>query len=261
VAAGEVSAPADNSAANAAAGLRANSRWRVDYGENNCRALRSYGNGEDAIVLDMSRAASFDAMDISIAGRNIPRMGRVEYIGLRVDNVTQENMPAETWTLPDRLGRVIMLRLSIREFVPRLRAAQSLRFALPEGREIALELTQLEGVMTHLDRCHAQLLSSWGIDPAALGQLRSLPVPLRPSQWIEGQLLPGFTGRASAAVLIQVSPEGRATSCRTLDGSGEEEIDERVCRQIMQRARLRPAIGPNGQPVAAPHFQRIRFQG
>jgi protein TonB len=59
---------------------------------------------------------------------------------------------------------------------------------------------------------------------------------------------------------VQVSPEGRVTSCTVTGSSGTPELDDAACRAISRRARFTPATNGEGQPVAGTYSNSVRWQ-
>jgi protein TonB len=59
---------------------------------------------------------------------------------------------------------------------------------------------------------------------------------------------------------VQVSPEGRVTSCSVTGSSGTPELDDAACRAISRRARFTPATNGEGQPVAGTYSNSVRWQ-
>jgi protein TonB len=59
---------------------------------------------------------------------------------------------------------------------------------------------------------------------------------------------------------VQVSPEGRVTSCSVTGSSGTPELDDAACRAITRRARFNPATNGEGQPVAGTYSNSVRWQ-
>lgn len=59
---------------------------------------------------------------------------------------------------------------------------------------------------------------------------------------------------------VQVSPEGRVTSCTVTGSSGTPELDDAACRAISRRARFSPATNGEGQPVAGSYSNSVRWQ-
>lgn len=60
-------------------------------------------------------------------------------------------------------------------------------------------------------------------------------------------------------VRLQVSAQGRATSCSIYRPSPFPETDAAVCRLAIEQTRFEPARDANGNPVAAPFYYRQRF--
>jgi Gram-negative bacterial TonB protein C-terminal len=251
---------AQTSAPPSAGAMAASTRWQVDYGREQCRAVRSYGNGDDMVALSLARGADLSDIYVSIVGSAVPRQPALSQITLQFD---EEPYPrpiyAESWLLNDRLGRVVTVRQPLSDIGPRLASARSMRFTLANGRTFHLQLTSLSGVLGHLETCHGELLTDWGVDMAAMRALRVPPLPINPERWIINQSFPNFSGRASAAVLLDIDADGVVVQCRTLDGSGVAEIDQETCRQLRARARFTPAIGSDGLPSATQVMRRVQY--
>ena len=56
------------------------------------------------------------------------------------------------------------------------------------------------------------------------------------------------TGRVG--VTVKVNTDGRASDCRIVQSSGNPGADELMCRLTLQYVRFRPALDPQGRPVA-----------
>jgi Gram-negative bacterial TonB protein C-terminal len=240
----------------------ASTPWQVDYGDDRCSALRRFGEGDDGIFFELSRSASFDLLDVSIYGRAVPRMSPTPTLRVALNGTEVEGaFASESWILPGRAGRAATVRFAVANIAPQLLASRTISIIANERHRFDFEMAQLAGVLRHLDRCHESLLQNWGVDPAAQRQLLMPPSPISFERWLESDSFPPFTGRASAAILLRISATGAIEDCRVIDTSGSSEVDDRVCPLIRRRARLNPAIGSDGQPVAAHFIQRIRFSG
>lgn len=79
-----------------------------------------------------------------------------------------------------------------------------------------------------------------------------------PARWISGRIRDSdypraaVRARASGTVFLRfvVAPSGRVSDCRVTRSSGNRDLDETTCSLIIRRFRYRPAIGPDGRPVA-----------
>jgi protein TonB len=56
--------------------------------------------------------------------------------------------------------------------------------------------------------------------------------------------------RGSVGISIRVTPDGRATNCRVVRSSGSTAADSLMCQLTEEYVRFRPALDPQGQPVA-----------
>lgn len=56
--------------------------------------------------------------------------------------------------------------------------------------------------------------------------------------------------RGTVGISIRVTPEGRATNCRVVRSSGSASADSLMCQLTEQYVRFRPALDPQGRPVA-----------
>lgn len=235
------------------------SPWRVDYGDQRCIALRNFGSGQEMVTLVLQRDGS-TSLRIGLAGEAIrPQPADAEFELYVGENAAVDRLPGYAAAVGNNT-RLMFVEWPLDNAVARLRLASTLRFIPPRGTPYHLRLSGIGAVLDRLNHCYDTLLESWGVDLAAVRALRVLPEPINPRNWINSSLLPGFTGEATAAVLLSISAEGRVTHCRTVDSSGLAEVDAAVCNQLRFRARYSPAIGPDGTPVATHLVRRVRYQ-
>ena len=67
--------------------------------------------------------------------------------------------------------------------------------------------------------------------------------------------------RGTVGISIRVTPDGRATGCRVIRSSGSPQADSLMCQLTEEYVRFRPALDPQGRPVAQqiswyPNWQR-----
>lgn len=61
-------------------------------------------------------------------------------------------------------------------------------------------------------------------------------------------------------VRVDVSPEGRVTSCSVTKSSGHPALDNETCKLMQRRARFTPATDTSGAKVADTIVQAVRWQ-
>lgn len=124
--------------------LEPSSSWVLDYAENKCRLVRTYGEGEERNVLFLSQHAPSDQFTWTVAGPVVEQMSRARQVnaqfapGFQTLQISQE----DGLTL-DGFGQAI----SGRTYRPLPEYSEALRTALDDdNKEEAERLAALEGV-------------------------------------------------------------------------------------------------------------------
>jgi len=87
--------------------------------------------------------------------------------------------------------------------------------------------------------------SATAIDPASWFTPNDYPVAAM-AQGVEG----------SVTFEVDVDAEGKPTACRIVVSSGSPILDQRTCDIVQAKARFKPAVGLNGEPVAGHYSNR-----
>lgn len=61
-------------------------------------------------------------------------------------------------------------------------------------------------------------------------------------------------------VALLIDEKGRIADCAILDTSGTPVLDAQTCAILKERARFKPAIGPDGKPAKDGYIQRITWR-
>lgn len=116
-----------------------------------------------------------------------------------------------------------------------------------------------------LDACSADLLERWGYSKDIQRKIAAYPEPKK--SWASYASPYDYPASALSALaegethaLIDVSPEGRASNCRVIRTSGNQEIDEATCMIVTKRARYDPARNYEGGAIAAPFYLTFRWE-
>jgi periplasmic protein TonB len=56
---------------------------------------------------------------------------------------------------------------------------------------------------------------------------------------------------------LEIAADGRVTNCTVTSSSGSPDLDSEACRLLPRRARFKPAMGSDGQPMADTYSSRI----
>lgn len=59
---------------------------------------------------------------------------------------------------------------------------------------------------------------------------------------------------------VVVNTKGRVDSCSIVRSSGHDDLDQATCKNIKRRARFRPALDSNGNPMQGTYSNAVRWQ-
>lgn len=247
------------------AALTPSSPWNVDYAEDECRLLRTFGTGDDQIILRIARSASEDDFDLVIAGANLPQLPyRVTLnVGLEPSALVFES-PGYSTDVPNspmRFLRSLDVGGGIFAGLPSARVMR-----VSAGRyQLRLAVGDMAGALRALDVCRDDLLTGWGVDLTAARSLSSGPTEAGdPSAWVTADDYPPASIRNNetglVTVVLAISAEGSVANCQVASSSGFRALDETACRVLSERGRYDPAISSGGVAVASQMVQRIYWR-
>ncbi len=74
-----------------------------------------------------------------------------------------------------------------------------------------------------------------------------------PGSWVTSDDYPSRALReersGTVGVRIDIGTDGKATNCTVTSSSGHGDLDAEACRLLMRRARFKPAVGTDGNPM------------
>lgn len=252
-------------AAHHAEALSPSSQWRVEYRPNDCVLSRSFGSGSDQVSLAIVRKSTFEQFDGVISGPGVPAVkGRIALVIRLLPDSAETKVTAFGVQHPDSGDRVILIENADAAILGAIAESQDFELAAGKNARIVLRLTSGKSAIGSLDKCHADLLTSWGIDPAVLKSAKSLPKPVgRPENWVTGGDYPteahsaGVTGRVEFAVIVDSA--GKPTGCKVTRSSRSAQLDSTTCSLLMQRSKFLPATDTSGKPIAGIYSDQVNW--
>ena len=271
--------------------------WNVDYADNSCRLLRTFGEGKTVTTFGLE-SVSPDQMDLLVAGKPLRTsadrvsarflpVGSKAFDGMVVETVGGD--PAILWSDIPMMPESGLAQLE-RERTERrrnpgirppptsvaeqaLRGAQRQQFAASvteleiqtsRQRPVVLETGSLGRAIAAFDKCSRDSLEDWGIDLAIEDQIvRPVWAP-NPSSWLSSNDYPiemVRNGQQSDVTLrLLVDATGKITKCTSLSHFAEKEFNRISCEKVSQRARLEPAELADGTKVPSYYTFRIKFR-
>lgn len=83
--------------------------------------------------------------------------------------------------------------------------------------------------------------------------------PINPGKWIASPTYPLRLGEGTITFRLGVTPLGRADSCDIVQSDMSVEYEQMTCREMVRRARFRPATDADSHPVAGEWISSVRY--
>jgi hypothetical protein len=277
--------------------LQPSSPWVVDYAENSCRLIRSFGNGKSAVKLIFESAAPYE-MDLLVAGKpletsqeEVPAkflpLGEKAFKGRAAQAVTNE--PAILWPnvpmLPHDLSEKVKQEaeqqnknravrpplLNLAEQAARKEqrhqyaaAATEVAIYTRRDRPVILETGSLGAPIVAFDQCSRNSLKDWGVNPDVDDKIVRRVWAPNPYKWFSSDDYPKdmlrMSEQSEVRVRLLVDASGKVTKCTSLTHFDRPEFNKVVCDKFMARAVFEPAELSDGTKVPSYYINRVVFR-
>jgi hypothetical protein len=269
--------------------LKPSSPWVVNYAEDSCRLIRTFGEGDRSVRLEFRMFAPGDFFWLLVSGEPIgPTPSGVVSLAYRfdpdeedvksvvalrgkIDEKTSAVMfPASLSTAQTRKEERKIFRDDPKAFArnrtdfdPRREAqVDALEIGIYRRPRMILKLGTMRPPMDAVRTCLDDLLVSWGVDAQAQKSLERPPIPTtRPNEWLHPSDYPRrmlAEGRSDQVHFrLTVDTAGMPTACGVLTMEARPEFIKATCDTLMQRARFEPALDANGKPVPSVYVNSV----
>ncbi len=263
--------------------LAPSSKWNLHYGEDSCSIGRSFGDGDDRVIMVMTRYGPGDMLQLNFTGKPAFTSRDEGMVTLRFGPREAEQQvgffPANTAAkIP---GLIIRgeLRIAARTeaeladidaaakagrpsfeaspITPEQEAAVTfVEVSRPVRRPFVLQTESLGPPLAALRKCTEELLGHWGIDVAKHARLMRQATPKNDyRRWVQARDYPPemiMDGkRAIVHFRLNVGADGKPTACHIQQSTRPKAFDDAVCRAIMRNAEFEPALDADGAPLAS----------
>lgn len=264
--------------------LEPSDKWVLNYADDSCRLARTFGKGDDTVILIFDQFQPSGSLDLSLVGRRFGRFGtnRIPLsstfgpglpAGEFRDAILGNVGPAKTaimMTGPrDLLNRPLFRKPAdpLDELIPTTPEQEA---AVSEVRVAAsaLKLTLKTGSMgaplAAMRTCIASLVKAWGLDPAQQDALGKRTTSIgKPGLWLTSSDYPaGALAKGASAIVrfrLMVGSDGIPTQCFVQQATMSPEFIKLTCDLLMKRARFSPALDRDGKPVASYYTNSVRW--
>lgn len=235
--------------------MQPSSKWLANFADNSCEMVRDFGAGKQQMELLVRPLTGSTTVQFEIhyhgaaphqlggSARLAMYPGTASAVGSYYDAALPPTEPFE------RMMRFTMQRSQIAD----LGGAQVITFVYAT-RPISLAPGALGNVAKVLKECEDDLIKTWGYDPQVMNSLKTGPVPVAPEKWYRAKDLPTKNDAKDVmipSVRFTVGTDGAVSNCAVVTTSGSKMFDDKACEVMTTKAHYKPAMGANGQPVAA----------
>jgi len=270
-------AVASFAAAPAAAQAQSSGEWQYSEGPEICRAYRSFGEGENSILLQLRTFGPGSAVETTVASSQVPREpNSVRLVELGWDGNGFEDNQVGVLGSVDGVPSVTMLTAhrSVAAFAftydaadvvtPLDPAAESIQLRVVGNAPRELRMGSLAVPLSRLTECEERLMERWGWGRDYPLRVTTAPEMRDPQLWFfKAIVYPAVQNLTRVSSILQlrlkVNAEGRVAECVVQSSPGSSLFGSKNCTGLRKMARFNPARDSLGQPVESYLQMSITF--
>ncbi|WP_260581008.1 energy transducer TonB [Sphingopyxis sp. PET50] len=240
--------------------------WKVDYAKEECRLLRTFGTGENAVTMRLARGSGVQSFDMVIAGTKVPRLGDEVKVTMKLEpQGTLAEFDGYSMGVPNRPEKFIRWYDGSPEILAGITDDQQVRLLADKKLDVVMRWSDGKAALAALQTCHDDLLKSWGANIAEIRALKVQPQPIgSPGRWATNADYPMREMhreiQGTVTFQLKLDATGAVENCLILLSSDSAVLDEQSCKLMRQRAKFKPARDANDKPVTSFYVNRIRWQ-
>jgi hypothetical protein len=252
--------------------LKPASPWSLDYADDSCRLSRTFGAGDDQVIVGLASYEPGGRFFLSAVGNPTKTFRSPDTVRVTLENVEGFRVRYLQANFDGRTGVIITNPISIgplpEGLEQRMRAHQPvLTYSDPAAeervaaigfvdgfeREFILETGSMRAPMKALKECTEELTTHWDVAP--FRDLSRIAVPKSaPWTWLNGRSYPREMRQPMLInYRLTVDPDGRVADCKLAAVDAASEFAKITCNQLTKNGRFDPALGAYGEPVRS-HF-------
>ncbi len=262
--------------------LEPSSSWNIDYSPETCKLGRKFGEGEESITAIFTKNAPGTQMQGLLVGEGLRIKSRSDFDVSWWPQLTDKSISrvlfgrtGKSWSTlfdfgfvdvkPDEDGPFQVDRAALRrEELAAIAKVRELHITDGVPQPIFLRTGNMEAPMKAMETCLDALVESWGLDPEVQRSLSRMPTARNnPGSWITYRDYPSDALERGSEALISfrliLDEKGEITRCEPLGEFVEKDFKSNLCNLVKARAKMTPALGPDGSPVASFYVGRVIF--
>lgn len=278
----------------AALEVKPSTSWNIHYADDYCRLARTFGTGDDALILFMDSFGPGDRFRMTLAG-DVTKAAKFKgkatirfgdefaehqyffFSGWIGDNIPAWIFAADSRIRPPSPEEQELIDRAVKDghteayadiapITAEDEAATTyVEFGSPLVRPVRLMTGSLKAPFDALRTCLDSLVTHWGVDPEKLKNQSSPLAPVgSPGKWLTNSDYPHNMAAKRMSGIVNfrliVDESGAPVSCHVQQSTDPEGFDKTVCNAMMRRARFTPARDAEGNPMRSYYLNRARFE-
>jgi TonB family protein len=240
--------------------------WTMDYAEKECRLVRSFGEGDQQIVLRIARGTSPTLVDMMVAGPSVPNHQSPFMVKMKIEptSVTRE---FSGYTQKLEAQKLVLLRWYDADlFIYSTNGEIDNLLISDAGRlSITLKIGGMRKAFAALAKCHGELIAAHGGPLTSTQTLGSPPRVIgQVGNWLSTDDYPKDSLRKGQGGLtvfaLDVGETGTVSGCRVVISNGIKDLDDQACTLLLKRAKFAPATNAAGEPIRSTFLSRINWR-
>lgn len=258
--------------------------WVLNYANDSCRLARTFGEGDEKVVLILDQFQPADRVDLSLVSKKFassnvlkipaaasfgPGLGAGKFSDALIGVIGANRDQILMMGARDLLNRPYVKSPDF-ETRPAFQTTPEQESAITElrvrtsTRTLTLHTQSLGQPMAAMRKCLKNLVRDWGFDPEQQAVLQKRPAPLNtPTDWVHTmKAMPRAVVDGRSAVIrfrLTVDPQGKPTQCFTQNATLAAEIAKTTCVILIKGARFSPALDSEGKPIASYYTNSMRW--
>ncbi len=256
-------------------------KWEMNYDVDSCHLVATFGTGDGAISINMTRVGPSDGFDLTLYGKPLATdvlQRDVEIAFGDQQGFIKRSALAGSAQIPRKVPLLMIsnLRIDGKDYLSKDKptdsrvtpeqeaATQSITLKLSSRRQYRLETGPLGTVFKAMRQCTTNLVKSWGYDPDVQANLTKDAEPTgTPERWFtsadypSGALQNGQSG--SLTFRLDVNETGKVDGCHVLYRTDPDEFAALTCKLLLKRATMSAALDSQGHPVKSFYLRKITW--
>lgn len=252
----------------AAQAVQASGDWQYRMEAESCRAYRSFGSGDDRILLQLRSFGPGSAVEAMVISNQLPKEpSSVRSVELSWDGKGWERhqigllgsvsgLPTITVQLSHRPiwahleGFIEDTMYLVSQLDP---SVETMQLRIPAGAPITLQTGSLQGPVAHLAQCETSLMEKWGWGSDHLQRILSAPEMRNAKSFYGAIIYPSaqVINRVGSItqLRLKVDASGKVADCVVQSSPGSSLFGSESCKRIKRLVRYNPARNLQGEAV------------